>query len=132
MLVLRHLDPIPFVPLFLGGPQTAGRPMSWWEEGCAKHGLQVLAVEEDDVLAGFVLLAVRPAAVYVRHIEGGPDACRLLLDGVIRLADGRHISGWFPTDMHAMLQEAEFTAGERDTIAGRACGYYRLGNDDDA
>jgi hypothetical protein len=69
--------------------------------------LVALEADEDDHLAGVAVADADPATVRVVALEGGPAACRLLLERLAWLAEDRPVTGWFPTDRPDLVTAAE-------------------------
>jgi hypothetical protein len=63
-----------------------------WASFCRARGLLAFAVTEADSLEGLAIAESKPRLLHVPYLEGGDDACRLLLQRLIRLAGERAMS----------------------------------------
>src|SRR5215831_8797137 len=119
MLVIRSVDPAEALPLFWDIPPSARIRPSRWRSFCKRLGVVALAAEEDGELAGFAVAESNPRVVHFLNLEGGTDACRLLLTRLVMLAGERDMSGWCPavrTDVLKMLEDRGFDREAEDNF----------------
>jgi hypothetical protein len=111
-----------------GGPPRLPAAAAWWAAYGRGRGLRLVVAEgTSGGLEGLAVADARADAVYVLHLEGAPEAARLLLEYLVGLAGDREVSGWLPDDpaLHGVLQAAGFASGEWQAFWGRAYRLYR-------
>jgi hypothetical protein len=134
MLVIRSVDPAEALPLFWDIPPSARIRPSRWRSFCQRLGVVALAAEEDGELAGFAVAESNARVVHFLNLEGGTDACRLLLTRLVMLAGERDMSGWCPAarpDVREMLEDRGFDREAQDDIQGRPSHLYRWRRNED-
>ncbi|MFO0845813.1 MAG: hypothetical protein U0797_26095 [Gemmataceae bacterium] len=133
MLVLHRFNPADVAALLPGVPGQAGMTPAEWEAYCDERGLLAFAAEEDGELVGLALAESGPQAVHVLAADGRPDACRLLVERLVRLAGERDVTAWCPEDkgdLRETLRGLGFVDLHRGDFLGRPSHYYRLGRND--
>jgi hypothetical protein len=128
MLVIRRVDPAEALPLFWDIPPWSRITPSQWGAFCKRRALVAFAAEQDGDLAGFAVAESRPGVVHILNLEGGTDACRLLLSRLVMLAGERDMSGWCPaarSDVVEMLEGSGFDREGEDDFQGRPSHLYR-------
>src|SRR5438132_9867205 len=112
MLTIRKLDPVQSVPALWGLPPSAGWSPIGWEYFCQRLGILAFVAEgEDGGMAGFAVAESHPHLVQILNLEGNTDACRALLERLVRLAGERNMNCWCPTarrDVQSMLEARAF------------------------
>jgi hypothetical protein len=78
-----------------------------------------LVAELDGSLAGFALAESSPQVLRVHTLEGPADACRLLLDRLVRAAGERDVSCWYRVSCTAQHRLLEGRGFARLTEGGR-------------
>jgi hypothetical protein len=134
MLVIRSVDPAEALPLFWDIPPSARIRPSRWRSFCKRLGVVALAAEEDGDLLGFAVAESNARVVHFLNLEGGTDACRLLLTGLVMLAGERDMSGWCPAarpDVRKMLEGRGFEPEGKDDVGGRPSYLYRWRRNED-
>ena len=134
MLVIRSVDPAEALAMFWDIPPSARIGLSRWRSYCERLGLVALAAEEDGELVGFALAESNARVVHFLNLEGGTDACRLLLTRLVMLAGERDLSGWCPAarpDVAEMLEGRGFEPEGEDDILGRPSYLYRWRRNED-
>jgi hypothetical protein len=126
MLVIRDYDAEQLLER-QGGTGPSGQAAAWWAAYGRGRGLRLVVAEGRSGLAGLAVADPRADAVYVLHLEGAPEAARLLLEYLVGLAGDREVSGWLPDDpaLHGVLQAAGFRAGVGHAFWGRRYRVYR-------
>ncbi len=128
MLTIRSVDPTQAVPDDLGMTPRE------WLAYCRERGLIAFAAEADDDLVGFAAAESDHHAVHILILEGDADACRVLLDRLVRLAGERDMSGWIPADrrdIRRLVRRLGFVrVGEAEAGGRPSHFYYWCRNDD--
>jgi hypothetical protein len=132
MLVICRVEPAEVVSMLWASRASAGRKRSQWQAYCDRRALMAFVAERDGVLAGLAVAQSRPRAVHILNLEGGDEACRLLLARLIRLAGERHVRAWCPAaraGLRALFEESGFEREGEDTFRGRPALIYRRRNE---
>jgi len=126
MVVIRSVDPVEAVPLFLCMPEETLLPPEW-PLYCKERGLLALVAEVDGELVGFAVAESHRQVVHILSLEGDGSACRLLLERLVRLAGERDVSGWFAaerTDILDSVEQRGFAHRGRADLDGRLMYFY--------
>ena len=134
MLVIRRVDPAEALAMFWDIPPSARIRPSRWRSFCKRLGVVALAAEQDGEVVGFAVAESNPRVVHFLNLEGGADACSLLLNRLVMLAGERDVSGWCPAarpDVREMLEGRGFEPEGEDDILGRPSYLYRWRRNED-
>jgi hypothetical protein len=86
-----------------------------------------LTAELDGYLVGFAVADSSPRRLHVRSLEGDTHACHHLLEGLVRAAGERDLSGWVPADrpdLRWLFEQRGFIRGVRGQPEGRLAYFY--------
>jgi hypothetical protein len=128
MLVVHAVDSAEVIRPFADCPASLSLTPPQWQAYCGRRGLLALVAEEDGELGGFAVAGSGPQAVDVVNLQGTPDACRLLLGRLVRLAGERDVTGRFParTDLRETLGRLGFASRAAGEYRGRPSRLYHL------
>src|SRR5262245_21652040 len=96
VVVIHRLDTSEATALFTNTPPEAAMTPSQWRSFCLEGGLLAFAAEDEGQFVGLALAESHPRVVKVLAVAGREDACRLLLERLVRLAGERDMSAWCP------------------------------------
>jgi len=122
MLTIRTLDPAHAFALLGTSPLVEGIDQEFWEPWSRGGTLLALVVEEAERGVGLALADSHPRLVQVFTLEGTADACRLLLERLVRAAGERDVSVWCPaarTDVRQLLERKGFARQVGGDLLGR-------------
>jgi hypothetical protein len=84
--------------------------------------LLAFVAKEEERAVGLALAESHPGRVHVFVLEGTTDACRLLLERLVRLAGERDVSVWCPAarlDVRELLEQRGFARLAQGDFVGR-------------
>jgi len=122
LLIVRRMTAADALALLLDPPLRDGMSAPEWDAIRRRHGLLAFTAAEGDLLAGFALAKSHPALVHVIQLEGGTEACRLLLGRLAQAAGKRPLSVWCPvarTELRELLEGSGFVLREQGEGRGR-------------
>jgi hypothetical protein len=111
MLTVRMMAPADALTLLGASPPAEGIEKAFWDR-CAENGsLTAFVALREDEMVGLALAESHPPLVNVLNLEGGTDACRVLVNRLLEFAEDRSIGVWCNprrADVHGMLEGAGF------------------------
>src|SRR4051812_36908695 len=122
MLTIRTLDPAHAFALVGTSPLAEGVDQEFWEPWSWGGTLLAFVAEVAEVGVGLALAASHPGLVQVFTLEGTADACRLLLERLVRAAAERDVSVWCPAahiDLRELLEQQGFARQAQGDLLGR-------------
>jgi len=134
MLTIHTVDTLEAIALFSDSPPPDDLSPAECEAYCRERGLVALVAEEGAMLAGFAVAESNAQAVHFIALEGGTDACRVLLHRLVRLAGERDVCGWCPAyrrDIQGMLRRLGFTRRQAGSCAGKPAHFYHWSRNED-
>jgi hypothetical protein len=121
VLAIRRVD------LTRAVPDHPNLTPTQWLAFCQERGLVAFTAERDQGPVGFAAAESDATAVHVVLLEGDADACRVLLDRLVRLAGERDLSGWVPVDrpdLRGLFEGLGFFCSAQAEPGGRPSWFY--------
>src|SRR5271165_3702166 len=111
MLIICTVDVAEAIAIFCENTRFACMTPAQCKAYCQERGFLALVAEEDEMYAGLAIAESTPKALHVLKLEGCADACRFLLERLVRMAGERDVSVRClvnQADMREMFQEKGF------------------------
>jgi len=124
MFVICTVDVAEAIALFYENTTFARMTPAQCKAFCQERGFLALVAEEDDMYAGLAIAESTPKALHVLKLEGCDDACRLLLERLMRIAGERDVSGRCQADQAGMREMFQAKGFLELFQEGCQCYYY--------
>jgi hypothetical protein len=127
MPVIHDLDPVQGASACREMAQDMCMTPQQWQDYCQRRGVLAVVAEQDGVLVGWAVAESGARFLHVRRLEGHPQACRLLLDRLVRLAGERDLTGWVWADrpeLQRLFVRLGFVRQAAAEVGGRPASFY--------